>query len=154
MHQIRWHRWEKLSNSWPCPLCLRSGLAAADVCASSPHLSSSLSFMHRGHKESMTNFFFSPPLALFTSINFEKVILINFSHTEGQSYYYKQRYGWKEWGQRLMSGKASILELCETRWMNGWFNPVAMGVSWCMLLKVGHLSLHLHTWIWGPFSSI
>lgn len=73
-------------------LCLRSDLAAADGCTSSLHLSLSLSFMHRGHRESMTNFF-SPPLVLFTSINFEKVILINFSHTEGQSYYYKQRYG-------------------------------------------------------------
>lgn len=50
-----------------------------------------------------------PLLALFTSINFEKVILINFCHIEGQSYYYMM-YEYEERGRCCKSEAASVLE--------------------------------------------
>lgn len=96
-------------------------------------LSLSLPFMHRGHRESMANFFLPLLLSLHPLTLKKSFWLI--SLTLRVSYYYKQRYGWKEWGQLWMSEKASILEPCETCCLN--FNAVTKGVSWCILLKVG-----------------
>lgn len=90
------------SPSAPCPVC-----AAADGTSCWGVLCLSLSpFLMKGTR-SMADF----PLVLFTSINFDKLITIHFSHFEGQSYYSRFETNGDMW---WMIKLTSILESWET----------------------------------------